>query len=69
MHCKYSNNLEDVASSWVNDAQGLVFADRTDSTAVLVPADTVDQVWMGITQLIHELPSPHVPHTNDVITA
>lgn len=43
------NNLEDNTSSWVDDTQGLVFADSAESTTILVPADTVYQVWVGIT--------------------
>lgn len=50
------NNLEDNASSRVDDTQGLVLADGAESTTILVPADTVYQVWVGITQLIHKLP-------------
>lgn len=45
---KVQNNLEDGATSWVNDPQSLVFADGADSAAVLVPADTIDQVWVGV---------------------
>ncbi len=63
------NNLEDGAPSWVDDTQGLVLADGADSAAVLVPADTVDQVWVGISQLVHQLPRAHVPHANHIITA
>lgn len=63
------NNLEDDSPPWVDDTQSLVLADSTDSTAVLVPADTVNQVRVGISQLVHKLPSAHVPHTNHIITA
>lgn len=66
---KMRNNLEDCAPSWVDDTQSLVLADGADSAAVLVPADTVDQVWVGISQLVHEFPCAHVPHTNHIITA
>lgn len=46
-------NLQDGASAGINDAQGLVLAHRTDGAAILVPADTVDQVWVGVTHLVH----------------
>lgn len=61
-------DLKDCAPPWVYDTQSLVLADGTDSTAVLVPADAVDQVWVGISQLVHKLPSAHVPHANHIIT-
>lgn len=62
-------DLKDGASSRVNDAQSLVFAHSADGTAVLVPAHTVDQVWVGLGELVHQLSCAHVPHTNDVVTA
>lgn len=46
-------NLQDSASAGVDDAQGLVLAHRTDGAAILVPADTVDQVWVGVIELVH----------------
>jgi len=63
------NHLKDGASSWVNDAQGLVLAHSTDDTAILVPADTVDKVWVDVAKLVHQLPRAHVPHTNHIIAA
>lgn len=63
------NNLEDGAPSWVYDTKSLVLANGADSTAVLVPADTVDQVWMCFAQLVNKLSCAHVPHTNHIITA
>lgn len=66
---KMWNNLEDGAPSRVDDTQSLVLADGAHSTAILVPADTVDQVRVGISQLVHKLPSAHVPHTNHIIAA
>lgn len=62
-------DLEDGAPPWVDDTQSLVLADGTDNAAVFVPADTVDKVWVGISQLVHQLPCAQVPHTNQVITA
>lgn len=63
------SNLKDRASSRIKDAQGLVLAHRTDGAAVLIPADAVDQIRVGVTELVHELPCTHVPHANHVVTA
>lgn len=61
------NNLKDSAPPWVYDTQSLVLADGADSTAVLVPADTVDQVWVGVGQPVHKIPGVRVPHTNHMV--
>lgn len=63
------HHLEDGAPSRVDDTQSLVLADGADGTAVLVPADTVNEVRVGVVQLVHKLPRAHVPHTNHVIAA
>lgn len=61
--------LEDRAASGVDDPQSLVLANGADGAAVRVPADAVDQVWVGVAQLVDQLPSAHIPHTQHVITA
>lgn len=61
--------LEDTAASGVDDPQSLVLANGADGAAVRVPADAVDQVWVGVAQLVDQLPSAHIPHTQHVITA
>lgn len=66
---KWENNLEDGAPPWVYDTKSLVLANGADSTAVLVPADTVYQVRVCFAQLVNELSRAHVPHTNHIITA
>lgn len=63
------NDLQDCASPRVDDTKSFVLADGANSAAVLIPADTVDQVWVGVAQLVHQLSGTHVPHTNHVITA
>lgn len=62
-------NLKNSASAGVYDAQGLVLAHGTDSAAILVPADIVDQVWVGVTELVHEFPCAHVPNANHIVAA
>lgn len=62
-------DLEDGASSWVDDAQRFVLAHGADGASRLVPADAVDQVWVGVVQLVHQLPGAHVPHEDHVVTA
>lgn len=42
------NNLQDRAASRVDDPQSLVLADGADSAAIHVPADAIDQVWVGV---------------------
>lgn len=61
--------LEDRAASGVDDPQSLVLADGADSATVRVPADTVDEVWVSVAQLVNQLPSAHIPHTQHIITA
>lgn len=63
------NDLEHSAPPWIYDTQCFILADGTDSTAILVPADTVDKVWVCFAQLVHQLPCAHVPHANQVITS
>lgn len=62
-------HLEDGPPSRVDDTQRLVLAHGADGTALPVPAHTVDQVWVGIGYLVHQLPRAHVPHAHQVVTA
>lgn len=64
-----SADLKNSPTSGVNHTESFVLAGGADHTALSVPAHTVDQIWMSITQLVHQLTRANVPHTQDVITA
>lgn len=61
--------LEDNAPPRVNDAQRLVLAHGTDGISVLVPANAVDQVRVGVGQLVQQFPRADVPHHNRIVAA
>jgi len=61
--------LKDCSTSGINDSQGFVFTGGAQDAALTVPAHAVYQVWMGVTQLVHQLPGAHIPHTQDIIAS
>ncbi len=62
-------DLKDCSTPGINDSQGFVFTGGAQDAALTVPAHAVYQVWMGVTQLVHQLPGAHIPHTQDIIAS